>query len=167
VPNPERNFLANVLLTEDPRTGWIIGLKDDGILFAVDTGLTVRFLANLKAINWDESAIYDVQTGQVRAIPISPGQTNFGRVYAIQTGTTTELWITANSVITPFAMKLTVDLAAQKFTQPKVVVMSSVTTAPNVEPAGIAVGGGVVLTFRGNSASWGLPHEYPTPRETG
>jgi hypothetical protein len=134
-------------LTEDPRTGLIICLQEDGLLFAVDANLTVRRAWNLTAINWDERTIYDVQTGLVRSGSIPPGQTHFGRVYAVQVGNTTELWITANWVTTPFLMKMTVDTTTGSFTAPKVMVSSSVTTAPNVQPAGVAVNGsGFVLT---------------------
>jgi hypothetical protein len=147
VPNPEHALLPEEgHLTEDPRTGLIIGLKQDGILFTMDTNLTVRQIWDLKAINWDERAIYDVQTGQVRAGFIVPAQTEFGRVYAVQAGSATELWITANWVTIPFVMRMAVD-ATGRITVPKVVVQSNIPTAPNVQPGGIAVSdSGVVLT---------------------
>jgi hypothetical protein len=156
IPNPQHNPLPGEgHLTEDPRTGLIIGLEEDGLLFAMDANLTVRQAWNLKAINWDESAIYDVQTDLVRSGSIPPSLTDFGRVYAVPVGTTTELWITANWVTIPFVMKMTVDTTTGRITAPKVMVSSSVTTAPNIQPGGIAVSGsGVVLTT--------LPVKLPT-----
>ena len=90
VPEPEKSIaVALGHLTLDPRTGLIIGLKSDGVLFTLDTTGRTTILANLSSINWDETAIYDVQISRVNpalAGQILPFRTNFGRISAFAAG---------------------------------------------------------------------------------